>query len=156
MKVGFAWSGNPAQGQNGIRSCPLAVFARLASVPGIAWYSLQKEANQTLLSSAWPARSRVVALGPMLNDFADTAAAICELDLVISVDTSVAHLTGALGRAGWVLLSHTPDWRWQLDRTDSAWYPSLRLFRQPRWGDWDAVVDAVGAALRELSTGRRE
>jgi len=155
LKVGFSWSGNPAQRQNNIRSCPPAAFASLAPIPGVAWYSLQKEADQTMLSSTWPADTQVVALGPMLNDFADTAATICELDLVISVDTSVAHLTGALGRPGWILLAHTPDWRWQLDRTDSAWYPSLRLFRQPRWGDWHAVFDSVAAALRQLSADRR-
>jgi ADP-heptose:LPS heptosyltransferase len=96
-----------------------------------------------------------VALGPALNDFADTAAAICELDLVITVDTSVAHLAGALGRPTWTLLSHTPDWRWQLDRTDSAWYPTMRLFRQPRWGDWEAVFNEIRAALRQLSSERR-
>ena len=155
LKVGFCWSGNPVQHQNIVRSCPLAAFAGLAPIPGIAWYSLQKEADQALLYSAWPDDARVEALGPMLNDFADTAAAICELDLVISVDTSVAHLTGALGHSGWTLLSHTPDWRWQLDRADSAWYPTLRLFRQPRWGDWKAVFESVGTALRKFSTERR-
>ena len=156
LKVGFAWSGNPAQRQNVIRSCPPGAFASLATIPGILWCSLQKEADQAVLNSAWPGDEQVVALGPMLNDFADTAAALCELDLVISVDTSIAHLAGALGRPGWILLAHTPDWRWQLDRTDSVWYPTLRLFRQPRWGDWNAVFEELAAALRELSTGRGE
>src|SRR5207244_615935 len=155
LKVGFAWTGNPTQQQNVVRSCPLLSFAALAAVPGVAWYSLQKEADEPALRSAWPRHSRIVALGPMLNDFADTAAAIGELDLVITVDTCVAHLAGALGHPTWTLLSHTPDWRWQLDRTDSGWYPTMRLFRQPRWGDWDSVFAAVAVALREQTTPSR-
>jgi hypothetical protein len=153
--VGFVWAGNAAQEQDIVRSCPLASFAGLAAIPGIAWFSLQKEADETALRSAWPADSRVFALGPALADFADTAAAICELDLVITVDTAVAHLAGALGRPTWTLLAHTPDWRWQLDRLDSAWYPTMRLFRQPRWGDWASVFTAVAAALREQMTPTR-
>ncbi len=98
---------------------------------------------------AWPAGSRVEALGPLLKDFADTAAAIGELDLVITVDTSVAHLAGALGRPTWALLSHTPDWRWGLEGIASAWYPTMRLFRQPGWGNWQAVFEEVAGALRE-------
>jgi hypothetical protein len=152
LKVGFVWTGNPAQQQNVVRSCPLAKFATLAAVPRVAWYSLQKEADERALGSEWPAKCPVVALGPGLNDFADTAAALCELDLVITVDTSVAHLAGALGRPTWTLLSHTPDWRWQLGRVDSAWYPTMRLFRQPRWGDWEAVFEEVAAELRKLSS----
>ncbi len=150
LKVGFVWAGNPAQQQNVVRSCPLANFAALATVPGVTWYSLQKEAEAAQLRSAWPAANPIVALGPMLHDFADTAAAICELDLIITVDTSVAHLAGALGRPTWVLLSHTPDWRWQLGRGDSAWYPTMRLFRQPQWGDWGAVFTDLAAELRQI------
>jgi ADP-heptose:LPS heptosyltransferase len=133
----------------------LSHFARLASIAGVAWYALQKDADEQAVESEWAADSRVVALGPMLDDFTDTAAAICELDLVISVDTSVAHLAGALGRPVWTLLSHTPDWRWQLDRADSAWYPTMRLFRQPRWGDWDAVLASVAAALKPVCASTR-
>jgi ADP-heptose:LPS heptosyltransferase len=83
----------------------------------------------------------------MLVDFADTAAAVAALDLIIAVDTSVAHLAGAMGRPCWTLLCHTPDWRWQLERTDSAWYPTMKLFRQPRWGDWPPVFRQVREAL---------
>jgi tetratricopeptide (TPR) repeat protein len=155
FRVGFVWAGNPAQQQNVVRSCPLAEFAGLAKVPGINWFSLQKEADATLLCSSWPADSHFFALGPMLNDFADTAAAICELDLVITVDTSVAHLAGALGRPTWTLLSHTPDWRWKLDRTDSPWYPTMRLFRQPRWGDWKTVFANVAEALQTTIAQRQ-
>lgn len=155
LKIGFVWMGNPAQQQDVVRSCPLACFAALAAVPGMAWYSLQKEAGQAILDSAWPADRSIVALGPQMTDFADTAAVIGELDLVISVDTAVAHLAGALGRPIWTLLPHTPDWRWQLDRADSPWYPTMRLFRQPRWGDWKAVFGDVAAALRDLVSARR-
>jgi Flp pilus assembly protein TadD len=149
FRVGIVWAGNSGQELNAIRSCSLSHFASLVSIPGIAWYSLQKEADDVTLYAAWPAGARITALGPLLHDFADTAAAIERLDLVISVDTSVAHLSGALGQTTWTLLSHTPDWRWQLDRTDSAWYPTMRLFRQPRWGDWQAVFESVAMALRE-------
>lgn len=151
-KVGIVWAGNPAQQLNAIRSCTLAHFGRLASIPGIAWYSLQREAEEQAVLTGWPAGAApITALGPMLNDFGDTAAVIGALDLVISVDTSVAHLAGALGRPVWTLLSHTPDWRWQLDRTDSAWYPTMRLFRQPCWGDWNAVFEEVARALQQLA-----
>jgi hypothetical protein len=91
----------------------------------------------------------MVSLGGMLTNFSETAAAISAMDLVISVDTSVAHLAGALGRPVWTLLPHAPDWRWMLDRTDSPWYPSMRLFRQETRGDWAGVVSRVIAELRQ-------
>ena len=150
LRVGIVWAGNPGQELNVIRSCSPSDFAQLVAIPGITWYSLQKEADEQALHSTWPAGARITALGSSLHDFADTAAAIGSLDLVISVDTAVAHLSGALGQTTWTLLSHTPDWRWQLDRTDSAWYPTMRLFRQPRWGDWQAVFESVATALRQL------
>lgn len=154
LRVGIVWTGNPGQELNGIRSCSPSHFAMLATIPGVAWYCLQKEADDAVLGATWPRDTRITALGPALQDFADTAAAIGQLDLVISVDTSVAHLSGALGQPTWTLLSHTPDWRWQLDRTDSAWYPTMRLFRQPRWGDWQSVFESVAKALRELIASR--
>jgi ADP-heptose:LPS heptosyltransferase len=89
----------------------------------------------------------LIPLGPALTDFAETAAAISALDLVITVDTAVAHLAGALGRPTWLLLPHVAEWRWMDDRADSPWYPSMRLFRQPVPGDWPAVMAAVGQAL---------
>ena len=91
--------------------------------------------------------SAVVSFGETLADFSDTAALTEQLDLVISVDTSVAHLAGALGRPAWVLLPFAPDWRWLLERSDSPWYPTMRLFRQPRAGDWAAAIGEVAAAL---------
>lgn len=147
-RVGIVWRGNPAQDQDAVRSCPLANFAELAEIPGIMWFSLQREADATL-RSVWPEQSRIEVLGPLLGDFADTAAAMGELDLIITADTAAAHLAGALGRPAWTLLAHTPDWRWQLGRSDSAWYPTMRLFRQPAPGDWNAVFQEVARALRE-------
>ena len=91
----------------------------------------------------------LIDLGSHLQNFADTAAAIDKLDLIITVDTSVAHLGGALGKSTWVLLPFAPDWRWLLNRNDSPWYPTLQLFRQQRPGDWDSVFDAVTSNLRE-------
>jgi hypothetical protein len=111
--------------------------------------SLQKDirtADEAVLRE----RSDIIELGPLLQSFADTAALISQLDLVISVDTSVAHLAGALGRPVWVLLPFVPDWRWLLDRDDSPWYPTARLFRQTDSRDWRDVVDHVRTALHHL------
>ena len=97
-----------------------------------------------------PARQQTASLrfhGDELDDFSDTAALVDLMDLVITVDTSVAHLAGAMGKPVWVLLPFSPDWRWLLDRDDSPWYPSAKLFRQPRVGDWDSVIDQVARAL---------
>jgi ADP-heptose:LPS heptosyltransferase len=93
------------------------------------------------------AHPNVTTLAPQLGDFSDTAAAMMHLDLVISVDTSVAHLAGALGRPCWVLLPYAPDWRWLLERTDSPWYPTARLFRQPQPGDWATPLEQVARQL---------
>lgn len=88
---------------------------------------------------------------PWLQDFGDTAALVSALDLVVTVDTSVAHLAGALGKPVWVLLPYVPDWRWMLEREDSPWYPGMRLFRQPARGDWDSVLQRVRGELRALA-----
>ena len=90
-------------------------------------------------------------LAPALTDYAETAAAVANLDLVIAVDTSVVHLAGALGRPVWALIPFTPDWRWLLDRDDSPWYPTLRLFRQPTPGDWPGVIARVTEALAKIA-----
>lgn len=147
LRVGLAWQGNPAQGQDYIRSIPLERLRPLADVPHVAWFSLQvNDAGRSQLAghaSTWSIRD----VGPHLRDFGDTAALMAQLDLVLTVDTSVAHLAGALGRRVWTMLGHTPDWRWRLTGTTCTWYPTMRLFRQPRRGDWDHVVTEVKQAL---------
>jgi hypothetical protein len=120
-------------------------------MPGVQVFSLQKSAAGDT-RCAIPASVSLIDWTDELHDFADTAALISELDLVIAVDTAVAHVAGALGRPVWVMVPFTPDWRWFLGRADSPWYPSLRLFRQPAAGDWGAVVTAVCSQLQELSS----
>jgi tetratricopeptide (TPR) repeat protein len=144
LKVGLVWKGNPRFENDGARSLPdLATLAPLLQVPGIRWYSLQKGPNEGEVEQG------VTDLAPAIKDFADTAALIAGLDLVITVDTACAHLAGALGKRCWVLLpAWMPDWRWLADRTDTPWYPHvMRLFRQRRDGAWDEVVQEVAAAL---------
>ncbi len=148
LKVGIAWAGRPDHKNDRNRSCPVEHFLTLAERPGVALYSLQKGERAGDIAAA-AADGRVHDLGPRLADFADTAAAIAGLDLVISVDTAVAHLAGALGRPLWVALAFMPDWRWLLERADSPWYPTARLFRQHRRGDWADVFARIAAALDE-------
>jgi Flp pilus assembly protein TadD len=146
LRVGLAWQGNPAQSHDYIRSVPLNRLLPWADVPGVEWFSLQvNEAGRSQIADApqWALRD----LGAELKNFAETAAVVQQLDLVITVDTSLAHLCGALGQPVWTLLGHTPDWRWGLTGDSTPWYPTMRLFRQPRRGDWDPVVAQVKQAL---------
>jgi tetratricopeptide (TPR) repeat protein len=147
LKVGIVWSGNPKNSTNNVRSLPLNLLTKLLDIPGADFYSLQKEmtADEIALLEQMP----VTDLSSYLHDFADTAAAISALDLVISVDTSVAHLAGALGKPVWIFLCFVPDWRWMLQREDSPWYPTARLFRQSTAGDWEGVLEQASFALRE-------
>jgi tetratricopeptide (TPR) repeat protein len=143
-RVGLAWSGNPDHRNDRFRSIAFERLTPLLS-PGFDWVAVQnavRPGDQAAFDAAG-----VRFLGEHLADFDDTAALVEALDLVISVDTSTAHLAGALGRPVWVLLAHSPDWRWMLKRTDSAWYPSARLFRQPKAGDWESVISVVRVAL---------
>jgi tetratricopeptide (TPR) repeat protein len=144
-RIGVAWAGNRAQGNDRNRSMPPAMVAKLLEAPGIAWQSLQHGERAAELDAIDPGGS--VARLPQSFTLEDTAALIAELDLVISVDTSIAHLTGALGKSGWVMLAFAPDWRWYLGRDDSPWYPTLRLFRQSAPRDWMSVVAQVHDAL---------
>jgi tetratricopeptide (TPR) repeat protein/ADP-heptose:LPS heptosyltransferase len=147
LKVGIVWAGNPSHKNNRYRSCGLTVLRSLLTLPQVRFYSLQKgEAVSELQQAGLP----VVDLSGQLQDFADTAAAIAQLDLVISVDTAVAHLAGALGKPVWLLLGFAPDWRWMLEREDSPWYPTMRLFRQPQLGDWESVVLRVRQELERV------
>jgi len=138
-RVGLVWAGSSHHPDDRRRSLPQERLAPLLAVPGVEWSSLQ-------IGGRPP--DGVADLTVDIGDFADTAEKLAGLDLLITVDTSIAHLAGAIGCPAWVLLAYTPDWRWQLDRSDTPWYPSLRLFRQKSPGDWAGVVDEVAAALR--------
>lgn len=142
-KVGLAWRAFAERRGSAHRSVPLTALAPLFKIPDIAWISLQKETLQDDLPL--PAGMRDVS--PFLNDFADTAALIGQLDLVITVDTAVAHLAGALGRPVWVMLPHGSDWRWLMARSDSPWYPCARLYRQDGTRTWTPAADAVARDL---------
>jgi Flp pilus assembly protein TadD len=149
LRAGIAWAGNPRNVNDRRRSAPLSVLAPLLELPGIAWFSLQKGDGEDQLDGV-PAASRLVQLGAR-NDFVGTAALVDELDVVVSVDTSIAHLAGALGRPVLVLLPFASDWRWRTSRRDSDWYPTARLFRQHAPGDWSAAIGEVAEALRTLA-----
>ena len=150
LKVGLVWRGNPGQERDRYRSTALPTLAPLLEVPGVRFFSLQKKSAPEDL----PYPESLVDLGPELEDYADTVAVIANLDLVISVCTSSAHLAGTMGRPIWVMLSHLPDWRWFLDRDDSPWYPTARLFRQGKPGDWDGVVARMAGELEALARER--
>ncbi len=152
--AGLVWAGNAGHANDRKRSVPFEYLGPLASVPGVQFFSVQK-------GSAGDPRCMVADGFPLidwtggLQDFADTAALISELDLVITVDTAVAHVAGALGVEVWMLVPSVPDWRWLLDRSDSPWYPSMQLFRQPSSGGWHVVVDAVRGRLQGRRPRRR-
>lgn len=144
-RVGLAWAGNPKNPNDRFRSLPLAAMQPLFNDDGLHFYSLQMGEAQAQLA-ALPA-APVTDLAPFTSDMADTAAFLAQLDLVITVDTSIAHLAGALGRPVWILLAHNADWRWMMEREDSPWYPTARLFRQSTPGDWATVIERVRSAL---------
>ncbi|CQR74807.1 photosystem I assembly protein Ycf3 [Sporomusa ovata DSM 2662] len=148
LRVGLVWAGNPANVSGQIRTCGLQAMSPLACIPGVTFYSLQKgEASQEVHTP--PSGMCLIDLTDDIGDFADTAALIMNLDLVISVDTAVAHLAGALGKPVWTLLPAANEWRWLLARNDSPWYPTMRLFRQSAPGDWSGVMTAVAQELRK-------
>jgi tetratricopeptide (TPR) repeat protein len=153
LRVGLVWSGSPRHTRDPQRSIPLAQLCALTEISDTTFYSLQKgPAAKDLLNM--PIDMNLVDLSGYLNDFADTAAALAHLDLVITVDTAVAHLAGALGKRVWILLTRNPDWRWLLDREDSPWYPTARLFRQHVAGDWSSVIDRVHTELHQLISAK--
>ena len=141
-RLGLVWAGHPGHLRNLERNLPPELLELLAAAPDTTWFSLQKgEAPRPDLP--------LVELGPLLGDYADTAFALSRLDGLISVDTGIVHLAGAMGVPTWVLLPALPDWRWQLERSDSPWYPGMRLWRQTRQWDWPEVLERVVAALAE-------
>ncbi len=149
LRIGLAWSGSPLHPHERWRSIPLEQLAQLTKLEGTRFCSLQMGAPAGQVQQLG-ARVHLVDLQSEQKDFADTAAIVANLDLVISIDTSLAHLAGAMGKPVWVLLSKSADWRWFLDRDDSPWYPTARLFRQSILGDWQDVVTRVERELREL------
>ena len=146
FKIGIAWQGSPTHPRDRLRSFPLAHFAGIARLEGVRLYSLQPDAGREQLAAA---DLPIVDLADRLGDFHNTAALLRNLDLVISCDSAPAHLAGALGVPVWLALMTSPDWRWLLERRDSPWYPTMRLFRQRLAGDW---ADVFARMAREIST----
>jgi tetratricopeptide (TPR) repeat protein len=149
LRVGLVWQGNPKHGGDRWRSIPLNMFANLASVNGVSLYAVQKgHGHEQLTEGKFP----IVDLGAELTNFADTAGLLKSLDLLISVDSAVVHLAGALGVPTWNLISFNNDWRWLKGRTDTPWYKSMRLFRQPKLQAWEPVLAEVLVELRRTSS----
>lgn len=150
LRVGLVWSGSAANPNDRVRSIPLRMLAPLLDAPGVRFYSLQTgPAARQARDAAGEFKSVVTT--DAFEDFADTASLIAKLDLIISVDTAVAHLAGAMAVPTWVLLPSAPDWRWLLDRQDNPWYPTVRLFRQVNRDNWESVVRIVAAELRTVA-----
>ena len=144
-RVGLVWAGNPGHHQDTRRSIRLEQLAPVLRAPDAAFYSLQRDVpaeDQAFLQNS------AICSNLDLADFLNTAAAVAQMDLIISVDTAVAHLAGALAKPVWVLLQHSPDWRWFLDRPDSPWYPTMRLFRQTKRSDWQTPIGRVAEELQ--------
>jgi tetratricopeptide (TPR) repeat protein len=156
FRIGINWHGREGHWEAKRRDVPVELMAELAEVPGVRLVSLQKEGGQVEnRKSKVESQEPILELGELdtaHGAFMDTAAVMMNLDLVITSDTSVAHLAGALGVPVWVALPYVPDWRWLLDRADSPWYPTMRLFRQKQAGDWEGVFEAIREALRARST----
>ncbi|WP_345817790.1 methyltransferase domain-containing protein (plasmid) [Paraburkholderia sp. PREW-6R] len=157
LKVGIVWQGNPTHENDAFRSFgSLALLQPVLELPGIDFVTLQKGRGEEEARQLATQNTAVHALGHEFADFSDTAAAIACLDLVISVDTSVAHLAAAMGKPVWLLLPTVSDWRWMLGRQDSPWYDRLRIFRQARLADWSGVLSEVKAGLHEMMLSVRE
>jgi len=143
-RVGLIWSGAVGHANDKNRSIPLEMLATLLKLD-CEYHSIQKGLREG--DAECLAKSGIISHDGGLQDFLDTASLVMEMDVIISVDTSVAHLAGALGKRVWVMLPFVPDWRWMIEREDSPWYPSARLFRQPAIGDWQSVIERVKIEL---------
>lgn len=153
-RIGFVWSGSPSHGNDHNRSIPLGRWTQLLSHPGVEWVSMNfrvSEEERTVLQSL-----QIQDWGTQCQDFADLGAALQQIDLLISVDSAPAHMAGAIGLPVWTLLPYSPDFRWMLNRQDSPWYPTMRLFRQPQRKDWDAVLMNARRALEVAPPQRFE
>ena len=153
FKVGLVWAGSPIHKNDKNRSCDLSHWAPLLALPGIAWYSLQKGPAAEQLRQS-PFAERITDLGEAMSDFGDTCGAIEQLDLIITVDTSVLHLAGALGKPTWALLPFAPDWRWLQDREDSPWYGSVTCLRQKAQGHWEGLMQDIAPRLAGLVSSK--
>jgi Flp pilus assembly protein TadD len=149
LRIGLAWGGSPTFPHERWRSIPLEQLAPLTNLAGTTFYSLQMGPQASQVKQLG-SRAQIIDLQDEQEDLADTAAIVANLGLVISIDTSVAHVAGAMSKPVWILLQKSPDWRWLLDREDSPWYPTARLFRQSTLGNWQDVVARVEGELREL------
>jgi len=157
LKVGVTWQGSKAHKGDKLRSVSLTRFAPLAAIPGVSLCSLQKPPGTEQLTEGPGAAMGVIDLGSKIGEqMADAAALLMNLDLVVSVDTAIVHLAGALGRPVWVAVPFAADWRWLRDREDTRWYPTMRLFRQPAPGEWDPVFARMAVALAAVSKVRAE
>ena len=154
FKVGLVWGGRPTFSNDRNRSMSLKDFAPLGDVENVAFYSLQK-GERAVEAKSPPDGLQITDLSDELNDFDDTAAVLNELDLLISVDTSPVHLAGGLGRPVWTLLAFLNDWRWGVDSETTPWYPTMRLFRQKRMGDWTDVMERVREELSPFGGGAK-
>jgi tetratricopeptide (TPR) repeat protein/precorrin-6B methylase 2 len=155
LKVGVVWAGDARHPRDRQRSMPLAMLEPLFQLPRIAWFSLQKGLAAGAASDR-PIAGSINSLGSQLYEYADTAAAIRNLDLVVAVDTSVAHLAGALGKPVWLLLPFVADWRWMEGRETTPWYPTMRIFRQTKPDDWQGVVERVQLEIARLAAAPSE
>lgn len=151
-RVGIVWAGRPTHGNDKRRSVTLEGFAPIAAVPGIALVSLQKGPAAAEAGSYF-GRAPLINIGVEVQDYDDTMALLGSLDLVITIDTSVAHLAAAMGKPVWIMIAHAPDWRWLLERSDSPWYPTVRLFRQNGHSQWGDLFQRVAVALRTWIAG---
>jgi hypothetical protein len=153
LKVGIAWAGNPGHRRDRDRSIRLEALAPLGAIPGVTLYSLQKGAGVDQLRSA-PPGLRVIDHTADLHAVADTAALLENLDLVVTVDTAVCHVAGALKKPVWVMAAATWHWVWGLEGGETRWYPTMRLFRQEKLGDWAPVTERVAGELSGLAARR--
>ncbi len=149
FKVGLAWAGNPVHTNDHNRSCALQNFTPLAEIENVKLFSLQKGPGIEQIKD-WQGDTELIDIGQQFADFTDTAAVIENMDLIISVDTSIIHLAGAMGKPVWTLLPFMSDWRWMMERQDCPWYPTMRLFRQERPGRWQDLFEQVARMLHKL------
>jgi hypothetical protein len=150
LRVGLVWAGNPRHESDHQRSVSFDLFSALSCLTGVEFFSLQK-GNAATEAANSPAGMRLIDLSGEFDDFADTAALIANLDMIVSVDTAVAHLAGAIGKPVWTLLPFFSEWRWMLDRDDSPWYPAMRLFRQPHDGGWEETIAMLVEEMRKIA-----